>query len=93
MVPFLAQVSPSAAILGPIISQIAASPLRPTAEMMQDALKGMSPSIVRQVAPILEQFAPIYLEVTQGRKEFSPSPEDTRERIRAYYGKSIFQPS
>lgn len=71
------------------MSQIAASPLRPTAEMMQEALKGMSPSIIRQVAPILEQFAPIYLDVTQGREEFTPSPEDTKKRIQSYYGMSL----
>ncbi|GMH43493.1 hypothetical protein BSKO_11415 [Bryopsis sp. KO-2023] len=86
VVPFLAQVTPSISILAPIMSQLSTSPFRPTAEMLQEALKGMSPSVVRQVAPILEQFAPIYMDVSQGRQEFTPSPEDTRERIRSYYG-------
>ncbi|CAD7699547.1 unnamed protein product [Ostreobium quekettii] len=86
VVPLLAQLGPSSTLLGPVLSQLASSPLRPTAEMLQGMLKGISPSLIRQIIPLAEQLAPIYMDVTQGRQEFSPSPEETRNRIRSFYG-------
>ncbi|CAD7703235.1 unnamed protein product [Ostreobium quekettii] len=86
VIPLLAQLGPSSRLLGPITSQLASSPLRPTAEMVQGAVKGISPSPVRQCIPLVEQLAPMCMDVTQGRQEFSPSPEETRNRIRSFYG-------
>ena len=51
-----------------------------------ETLRGMSPSLVRQVAPLLEQLAPLYLDLAQGRMEFSPSPEEARHLMQTYYG-------
>lgn len=50
-----------------------------------ETMRGMSPSVVRQVAPLLEQLAPIYLDLAQGRMEFSPSPEEARQLMQTYY--------
>lgn len=64
---------------------MAASPIRSTLESAADAMKGLSPGLVRQVLPVLEQLAPIYLDVSQGRQEFSPSPQETSAMVRSYY--------
>ncbi len=45
----------------------------------------MSPSVVRQVAPLIEQLAPIYLDLAQGRMEFSPTPQEARQLMQTYY--------
>jgi hypothetical protein len=41
---------------------------------------------VRQVAPLLEQLAPIYLDVAQGKQEFTPSPDAARGMVKDSYG-------
>jgi hypothetical protein len=77
--PFIA---PSARALGPILSQLATSPLRSGVEQWVDILKGISPGLVRQIIPVLEQLTPIFLDVSQGTQEFVPPPEETRTIIR-----------
>ena len=52
---------------------------------MIETLRGLSPGIVRQVVPLVEQFAPLYLEMAQGRQEFTPTPEETKSLVRSYY--------
>ncbi|KAG2422465.1 hypothetical protein HXX76_015989 [Chlamydomonas incerta] len=79
---------PSARVLGPIINQIAASPVRTTVESISETLKGLSPSLVRQVLPLVEQLAPLYLDAAAGKAEFLPTPEETRMLVRTYYGVS-----
>eukprot|EP00198_Chlamydomonas_reinhardtii_P010995 XP_001700332.1 predicted protein [Chlamydomonas reinhardtii] len=79
---------PSARVLGPIINQIAASPVRTTVESISETVKGLSPSLVRQVLPLLEQLAPLYLDAAAGKAEFLPTPEETRMLVRTYYGVS-----
>lgn len=53
---------------------------------MSDIFRGMSPSLVRQLLPVMEQLTPIYMDVAQGRQEFSPAPTETKTLIRNYYG-------
>jgi hypothetical protein len=57
-------------------------------EAISDTLRGLSPSLVRQVLPLVEQLTPIYMDVAQGRQEFSPAPEETSKLIRNYYAVS-----
>lgn len=42
--------------------------------------------MVKQLLPIFDQLTPIYMDVAQGRQEFSPSPEETAQMLRNYYG-------
>lgn len=85
-IPFLSPfIAPSARMLGPILSTIAQSPIRSTVEMATETLKGFSPSVVRQVVPLVEQLAPIYLDVSQGKQEYTPSPEETKNLVKTYY--------
>lgn len=86
VVPLMAPlIAPSARMLGPILNQIAASPVRSTVEWAVESLRSLSPGIVRQVVPLVEQLAPLYLDMAQGRLEFTPSPEEAKSLIRSYY--------
>lgn len=80
--PFIA---PSARALGPILSQLATSPLRSGVEQWIDLFRSLAPAQVKQALPVLEQLAPIFLDVAQGTEEFSPAPEQTRSTIRSGY--------
>lgn len=78
---------PSVKAVGPLLSALASNPLATTAmDRASDLLKGFGPSAVRQVVPLLEQLQPIYAQVAAGRQEFVPSPNETRDLIRTYYG-------
>lgn len=48
-------------------------------------LAGISPGVVKQVIPLLEQLTPIYLDVAQGAQEFTPPPEQSRGIIKEGY--------
>lgn len=56
---------------------------------MTDALRGLSPGLVKQLLPIFDQLTPIYMDVAQGRQEFSPTPDETAQMLRNYYGETI----
>ncbi|KAJ0740534.1 putative alpha/Beta hydrolase [Helianthus annuus] len=78
---------PMAQGLGPILSQIASSPtIRLGTEMTLKNLENLSPPIMKQVMPLLEQLVPLYTDLANGRENFSPKPEETRRLIKSYYG-------
>ncbi|XP_076956793.1 uncharacterized protein LOC143632094 [Bidens hawaiensis] len=78
---------PMAQSIGPILSQIASSPtIRLGAEITLKNLENLGPPIMKQVIPLIEQLPPLYMEMANGRENFSPKPEETRRLIKAYYG-------
>ncbi|KAM6570256.1 hypothetical protein CsatB_018241 [Cannabis sativa] len=78
---------PMAQSIGPILSQIASSPtIRLTAEMTLKQLENLSPPIMKQVLPLVEQLPPLYMDLVKGREDFIPKPEETRRLIKSYYG-------
>lgn len=78
---------PMAQNLGPFLSQIASSPtVRLGAEMTIKQLENLSPPIMKQVLPLVEQLPPLYMDLVKGREDFSPKPEETRRLIKSYYG-------
>ncbi|KAB5573307.1 hypothetical protein DKX38_000501 [Salix brachista] len=80
---------PMAQSLGPFLSQIASSPtVRRGAEMTMKQLESLSPPIMKQVLPLVEQLPPLYMDLVTGREDFSPRPEETRRLIKSYYGVS-----
>ncbi|KAI3698595.1 hypothetical protein L2E82_42252 [Cichorium intybus] len=87
-VPLLSPVLlPMAQSLGPILSQIASSPtFRFGAEMTLKNLENLSPPIMKQVIPLVEQLPPLYMDLANGRENFTPKPEETRRLIKSYYG-------
>ncbi|WOL02518.1 hypothetical protein Cni_G11237 [Canna indica] len=80
---------PMAQSFGPLLSQLISSPsLRMGAEMAIKQLENLSPPIMRQVLPLVEQLPPLYMDLVNGREDFSPKPEETRRLIKSYYGVS-----
>ncbi|CAJ1942109.1 unnamed protein product [Sphenostylis stenocarpa] len=95
---------PMAQTIGPLLSDIFSSPtlrvgvsiaiyLTPKwevvpAEMTLKQLENVSPPIMKQVLPLVEQLPPLYMDLVKGREEFSPKPEETRRLIKSYYGVS-----
>ncbi|XP_027100556.1 uncharacterized protein LOC113753743 [Coffea eugenioides] len=78
---------PMAQSIGPILSQVASSPtIRLGAEMTLKQLENLSPPIMKQVLPLVEQLPPLYKELVNGRENFTPIPEQTKRLIRSYYG-------
>ncbi|KAI7724705.1 hypothetical protein M8C21_004582 [Ambrosia artemisiifolia] len=78
---------PVAQSIGPILSQIASSPtIRFGAEMTLKNLENLSPPIMKQVIPLIEQLPPLYMDLVNGRENFSPKPEETQRLIKSYYG-------
>ncbi|PIN13980.1 hypothetical protein CDL12_13398 [Handroanthus impetiginosus] len=78
---------PMAQSIGPFLSQIASSPtVRLGAEMTRKQFENLSPSILKQILPLVEQLPPLYMDLAKGREDFSPKPEETRRLIRSYYG-------
>ena len=70
---------------------MATSPFRSQVELALQTLRGLSPAVVQMTLPLLEQLTPVFLDVAQGRQEFTPSPEESDRMIRTYYnvGKNL----
>ncbi|KAL2507197.1 hypothetical protein Fot_30844 [Forsythia ovata] len=78
---------PMAQGIGPFLSQVASLPsIRLGAEMTMKQLENLSPPIMKQVFPLVEQLPPLYMDLVKGRENFSPRPEETQRLIRSYYG-------
>ncbi|GMI67561.1 hypothetical protein like AT5G47860 [Hibiscus trionum] len=78
---------PMAQSIGPFLSQIASMPtIRMGAEMTIKQIESLSPPIMKQVLPLVEQLPPLYMDLVKGREDFSPKPEETRRLIKSYYG-------
>ncbi|XP_019424325.1 PREDICTED: uncharacterized protein LOC109333337 [Lupinus angustifolius] len=78
---------PMAQSIGPILSDILSSPtLRAGAEITLKQLGNVSPPIMKQVLPLVEQLPPLYMDLVKGREDFTPKPEETRRLIKSYYG-------
>ncbi|KAG5521708.1 hypothetical protein RHGRI_034059 [Rhododendron griersonianum] len=70
---------PMAQSIGPLLSQITSSPtVRLGAEMTMKQLENLSPPIMKQVLPLVEQLPPLYMDLVNGRENFTPKPEETR---------------
>lgn len=78
---------PMAQSFGPLLSQLVSSPtvLR-GAEMAMKQLEDLSPPIMKQVLPLVEQLPPLYMDLANGRDDFTPKPEETRRLVKSYYG-------
>ena len=62
--------------------------MRPTVDQALDAMRNLSPSVLKMLAPLVEQLSPVLMDVSQGRQEFSPSPDEVTNLIRTYYSVS-----
>ena len=51
------------------------------AEMTLKQLESLSPPIMKQVLPLVEQLPPLYMDLVKGREDFTPKPEETRKLV------------
>ncbi|EEC77228.1 hypothetical protein OsI_15775 [Oryza sativa Indica Group] len=78
---------PMAQSFGPIFSQLTSYPtLRFGAEAAIKQLENLSPPVVKQLLPLVQQLPPLYMDLVKGREEFVPKPEETRRLVKSYYG-------
>lgn len=49
--------------------------------MTMKQLESLSPPIMKQVLPLVEQLPPLYMDLVKGREDFSPKPEETRRLV------------
>eukprot|EP00899_Mesostigma_viride_P005382 jgi/Mesvir1/14845/Mv05467-RA.1 len=89
-VPFFSpMISPMAQNLGPILDGLQSSPiLKNGFEMAAQQFKGVSPPLMRQLLPFVEQLQLLYKEVSSGRADFTPTPAETARLVKAYYSTS-----
>ncbi|RVW71549.1 hypothetical protein CK203_048006 [Vitis vinifera] len=89
--PLLSQIASSPTVrLGtpPPWRVICSCPQILKAEMTLKQLENLSPPIMKQVIPLVEQLPPLYMDLVKGREDFAPKPEETRRLIKSYYGVS-----
>jgi hypothetical protein len=51
------------------------------AEMTRKQLETLSPPIMKQILPLVEQLPPVYMDLVKGREDFVPKPEETRRLV------------
>lgn len=51
-------------------------------------LRTMAPGSVKSVLPLVEQLEPIFMDVANGRQDFSPSPAEADKLLKTYYNVS-----
>eukprot|EP00252_Welwitschia_mirabilis_P009889 TRINITY_DN22817_c0_g1_i2.p1 TRINITY_DN22817_c0_g1~~TRINITY_DN22817_c0_g1_i2.p1 ORF type:complete len:365 (-),score=54.05 TRINITY_DN22817_c0_g1_i2:224-1318(-) len=86
---FSSVIVPMAQGFGPVLSQMISSPtIVHGAEMAMKQLETLSPPLLKQILPLVEQLPPLYMELANGREDFVPRPEETRRLIKSYYGVS-----
>lgn len=44
-------------------------------------LGNLSPPIMKQVLPLVEQLPPLYMDLVKGREDFTPKPEETQRLV------------
>lgn len=49
--------------------------------MTRKQFENLSPSILKQVLPLVEQLPPLYMDLAKGREDFSPKPEETQRLV------------
>lgn len=49
--------------------------------MTRKQLETLSPPIMKQILPLVEQLPPLYMDLVKGREDFVPKPEETRRLV------------
>lgn len=60
------------------------------AEMTRKQFENLSPAILKQVLPLVEQLPPLYMDLANGREDFCPKPEETQRLVNLVSIFSIF---
>ena len=48
-------------------------------------VRSFAPEAVKEFMTVVDQLEPLLLDVSNGRKEFQPTPEEAKELIKKYY--------
>lgn len=51
------------------------------AEMAKKQLENLSPPLMKQALPLVEQLPPLYMDLANGREDFTPKPEEIRRLV------------
>lgn len=49
--------------------------------MTMKQIENLSPSIMKQVFPLVEQLTPLYTDLINGKENFTPRPEETQRLV------------
>ncbi|CAM6092247.1 unnamed protein product [Calypogeia fissa] len=78
---------PMAQNFAPLIAQLTTSPaIRLGADFALKQLQSLSPPLVKQILPLVEQLPPLYADLAGGKDNFTPTPEETSKLVKSYYG-------
>ena len=58
--------------------------------MTRKQLETLSPPIMKQILPLVEQLPPLYMDLVKGREDFIPKPEETRRLVCDPYNVLVF---
>jgi len=85
-VPLCAEVFvPGLSAISPVLQPLAASPLREGLRDVDRNVRSFAPEAVKEFLTVVDQLEPLLLDVSNGRKEFQPTPEEAKELIKKYY--------
>jgi len=85
-VPLFAEVFvPGLSAISPVLQPLAASPLREGLRDVDRNVRSFAPEAVKEFLTVVDQLEPLLLDVSNGRKEFQPTPEEAKELIKKYY--------
>ena len=85
-VPLFAEVFvPGLSAISPVLQPLAASPLREGLRDVDRNVRSFAPEAVKELLTVVDQLEPLLLDVSNGRKEFQPTPEEAKELIKKYY--------
>ena len=85
-VPLFAEVFvPGLSAISPVLQPLAASPLRESLRDVDRNMRSFAPEAVKEFMTVVDQLEPLLLDVSNGRKEFQPTPEEAKELIKKYY--------
>ena len=85
-VPLFAEVFvPGLSAISPVLQPLAASPLRESLRDVDMNVRSFAPEAVKEFMTVVDQLEPLLLDVSNGRKEFQPTPEEAKELIKKYY--------
>ncbi len=85
-VPLFAEVFvPGLSAISPVLQPLAVSPLRESLRDVDMNVRSFAPEAVKEFMTVVDQLEPLLLDVSNGRKEFQPTPEEAKELIKKYY--------
>ena len=88
-IPLFAEVFvPGLSALSPVLQPLAASPLRESLRDVDKNVRNFYPDAVKEFLTVVDQLEPLLLDISNGRKEFQPTPDEALDLVKKYYSAS-----